>query len=247
MTAGEERMALLMHWDRQYRGCRPIWDSDQPTSELVRTVEEEAITPCRTLELGCGTGTNAVWLAQHGFAVTAIDVSPTAILRARDRATEAHVAVRCLLGDLRDLRPREEPYDFFVDCGCFGAVQLRDSAGYLEALRRLTRPGSMGLVLTGNDHEPEDELGPPVLSEKQLRAYFSECFEIVRLREFRFDAHQGAGKEYLAWSCLLRRPAGEEEPNAAASGSVVATTVSATAEQLELGGQVLGQVCLDER
>ncbi len=198
-------MSLLTHWDRQYQGNRPIWDSDQPTSELLRTVEAERIRPCRTLELGCGTGTNAVWLARQGFAVTAVDISPAAILRARDRAARAHVCVRFLLGDLRQLRPTGGPFDFLVDCGCFGAVQLVDAASYVEALRRVTRPGSVALLLTGNDGEPEDPHGPPVLSGQRLLDIFQEHFDTVHLRAFRFDAHQGAGKRFLGWSCLLCR------------------------------------------
>jgi SAM-dependent methyltransferase len=203
-------MSLTTHWDRQYRRGRPVWDTDQPASELVRTVEVEHIAPCRTLELGCGTGTNAVWLARRGFAVTAIDLSPVALLRARDRAARANVAVRFLLGDLREMRPRGGPYDFVLDCGCFGAVQLGDTPAYLEALRRLTRPGSLCLILAGNDREPEDPRGPPVLSAARLRQEFSELFEVVRLREFRFDADVGDGKRYLGWSCLLRRRESEE-------------------------------------
>jgi len=198
-------MSLVTHWDRQYRQGDPIWDSDRPTSELKRVVLGDRIAPCRAVELGCGTGTNAVWLAQHGFAVAAIDVSPGAVERARGRAEKAGVSVCFLTGDLRDADQLGGPYDFFVDCGCYGAVQLGDRAGYLEAVARLTRPGALGLVLTGNDREPEDEEGPPVLSEGQLRADFGRLFEVLRLRAFRFDAHQGNGKEYLGWSCLVRR------------------------------------------
>jgi SAM-dependent methyltransferase len=201
-------MSLFEHWDRQYRAGRPVWDSDRPSSELVRTVEAEHIRPCRTLELGCGTGANAVWLSLQGFPVTAVDVSPTAILRAGDRAARANVSVSFLLGDLRQMRPAGGPFDLFVDCGCFGAVQLADAVGYVEALRRVTRPGSVGLVLTGNDREPEDTVGPPVLSARRFNDVFGDLFDIVRLREFRFDAHQGAGQRYLGWSCLLRRKGG---------------------------------------
>jgi SAM-dependent methyltransferase len=163
------------------------------------------VRPGRTVELGCGTGANAVWLARQGFAVTAIDISPTAVWRARQRAAAAGVGVRFVCGDLRGARWLGAPFDFFIDCGCYGAMQLTDAAGYLRALRRLTRPGTLGLVLTGNAREPEDEAGPPVLTEGQIRGGFGGPFEVLRLREFRFGADQGNGKEYLGWSCLLRR------------------------------------------
>lgn len=198
-------MSLRTHWDRQYREGRPVWDSDRPTSELVRVVREQSIPRGTTIELGCGTGSNAVWLARQGFTVTAIDMSPEAVHRARQRTWQIGVAVRILRGDLRNLSRRDGPFDFFVDCGCYGAVQLGDAPGYILALERVTRPGSLGLVLTGNDHEPEDEAGPPVLGEARLRKDFGHLFEVQRLREFRFDAHQGNGKRYLGWSLLLRR------------------------------------------
>jgi SAM-dependent methyltransferase len=197
--------SLTTYWDHYYRAGHPIWDSDRPTSELRRVVRQVPIHPCRTVELGCGTGTNAVWLARQGFAVTAIDLSLTAVRRARERAAAAGVVVRFVCGDLRGSRWLGGPFDFFVDCGCYGAMQLTDAAGYLRALRRLTRPGTLGLVLTGNAREPEDEAGPPGLTEGQLRDHFGPLFETLRLREFRFDAGQGNGKEYLGWSCLLRR------------------------------------------
>jgi SAM-dependent methyltransferase len=198
-------MSQVAHWDRQYREGRPVWDSDRPTSELVRVVEAEDVPPCHALELGCGTGSNAVWLAGRGFTVTAIDLSPEAIDRARRRAREAGALVHFLAADLRRLPSSEGPYEFFVDCGCFGAVQRQGARGYLDALARLTRRGSLGLVLTGNDAEPPDGVGPPGLSAEQLHADFEGLFDMLRLRPFRFDAHQGNGKEYLGWSCLLRR------------------------------------------
>jgi SAM-dependent methyltransferase len=215
--------SLTTYWDRYYRAGHPIWDSDRPTSELKRVVRQLPIHPCRTVELGCGTGATAVWLARQGFAVTAIDISPTAIRRARERAAAVGVrqdsnpvgwadrigilshGVRFVCGDLRGARWLGGPFDLFIDCGCYGAMRLTDAAGYLRALRRLTRPGTLGLVLTGNAREPEDEAGPPVLTEGQIRRGFGRLFDILRLREFRFDADQGHGKEYLGWSCLLRR------------------------------------------
>jgi methylase of polypeptide subunit release factors len=76
---------LVAHWDRQYRSL-PVWDTGQPSGELRRVLDRFGIGPGRALELGCGTGMNAVYLALRGFAVTAIDLSPRAIRAARRRA-----------------------------------------------------------------------------------------------------------------------------------------------------------------
>jgi SAM-dependent methyltransferase len=160
------------------------------------------------LELGCGTGASAAWLARQGFDVPALDLSGRAIERARWRADQAGVSVRFLVADV--LSPPSEltgPFDFFFDRGCYHVVRREDAAEYLETLCRLSRPGALGLVLAGNAREPHDP-GPPVVSEEQIRAELGSLFDIVRLREFRFDQVEGDGTRFLGWSCLARRRVG---------------------------------------
>ena len=68
-------------WDALYREGTPSWETGKPSAELIRLVREKAIAPGRTLELGCGTGANAIYLAKSGFEMTAVDSSPTALER----------------------------------------------------------------------------------------------------------------------------------------------------------------------
>src|SRR5438105_1095757 len=92
------------HWEERYTtGEPPPWDTGRVSPELIRRVAEFQIAPCRAVELGCGTGTNSVWLAQQGFDVTAIDISPTALDLARQRAADAGVAVRFVAADVTAL------------------------------------------------------------------------------------------------------------------------------------------------
>lgn len=193
-------------WTAHYESGTPPWETGKPSSELARVIAEENIKPCRVIELGCGSGVNAVWLAQQGFDVTGIDVTPLAIERARQRAAEASVPVRFVVGDVLRLPAEKDPFPFFFDRGCYHAVRQSDARAYVESLARVTAPGAIGLVLTGNAREPSPPgQGPPVVSAEELHAEFEPAFEIVRLREFRFDAHGPAGQSPLAWSCLLRR------------------------------------------
>src|SRR5205807_10254810 len=97
------------------------------------------------------------------------------------------------------------PYDFFFDRGCYHAVRLADPDAYLRTLARVTRPGALGLALLGNDREPEDASGPPVVGEDAIRREWGRLFDIEQLREFRFDPERPGAKRYLGWSCLLRR------------------------------------------
>ena len=190
-------------WDERYQKGDTPWETGQPSSELQRALAEAVIQPCRALELGCGTGASAVWLAQQGFDVTGIDLSKLAIDRARQRANEAGVRVNFLVADVLKAE-LAGPFDFFFDRGCYHVVRREDVAAYLDTLRRLTRPGTLGLVLTGNVREPH-EPGPPVVTEEQIRAELGRILDLVSLRGFRFDQVEADGSRFLGWSCVLRR------------------------------------------
>jgi SAM-dependent methyltransferase len=211
-------------WDERYEKGDTPWETGQPSSELRRVLAEVAIRPCRALELGCGTGASAVWLARQGFDVTALDLSPRAIERARRRAEGAGVRIRFLVADVLD-PPAEPagPFDFFFDRGCYHVVRREDPAGYGETLRRLTRPGALGLVLAGNAREPHQP-GPPTVSEEQLREDFGRLFDVVRLREFRFDQVEADGTRFLGWSCLLRRRAEGARSTGPSTSAIFSTT-----------------------
>jgi methyl halide transferase len=198
-------MSDASSWNDHYRTGQPPWETGAPSTELQRVLTEEHIAPCRAIDLGCGSGINAVWLAQHGFDVTGIDLSPLAIEQARARAAAAGVVVRFEEDDLLGLRGEYEPFPFFFDRGCYHAVRRVDAAAYVRTLQRLTLPGAIGLVLAGNSrsmHKPGE--GPPVVSEEELRAEWEPAFEILKLREFEFDGTPGP-TPFLAWSCLVRR------------------------------------------
>jgi methyl halide transferase len=197
-------MSDLEHWEERYRAGQAPWDTGRPSSELERTVAEERIAPCRAFELGCGTGANAVWLAQQGFDVTAVDISPLAIERARQRAAAAGVNVRFLQADVLNLPDLGAPCRFYFDRGCYHVVRRENADGFVQALERITEPGTVGLILTGNAREPHDP-GPPVVDEATIRRELGRVFDIVRLREFRFDVTPGVDVAFLGWSCLLRR------------------------------------------
>jgi SAM-dependent methyltransferase len=198
-------MADQEHWERRYREGDSPWDTGRPSSELLRVVAQETIRPGPAIELGCGTGVNAVWLAQQGFTVSAIDISPLAIERARERAARAGVAIRFLTADV--LHPPAElvgPFQFFFDRGCYHVVRRESAQQYLATLLRITASGSLGLVLAGNACEPHTP-GPPVVTEEEIRSELGQGFHTQWLREFRFDPPPGMDFQPLAWSCLLRR------------------------------------------
>lgn len=202
---GPEGIRLIERWDTTYRGGRPAsWDTGRVSSDLREGVEEGTLPVGRIIELGCGSGTNAVYLASRGFEVTAVDLAPTALAQAEEKAREAGVEVEWLLADVLDL-PEIEPFDAVYDRGCYHGVRQQAAAEYVESLRRLSRAGTLVLILAGNANEPPPRSGPPRVSEEEIRSDFAADFDILWLRETRFDTAAADRGGAWAWSILLRR------------------------------------------
>lgn len=191
-------------WNDHYRDGHLPWDTGRPSSELERLVSRSAIKPCRALELGCGTGTNCVWLAEQGFEVTGIDVAPLAVERAEERARAAGVNVRFIVADVLEVPDLGLPFAFFFDRGCYHAVRREAPDRYAPAVARHLSPGARGLILAGNAREPHVP-GPPVVTEEQLRDELGMAFRILELHEFRFDEAPGVPVRFLGWSCSVEK------------------------------------------
>ncbi len=199
-----EQTKLEERWDAVYRRDRRApWDTGRPSNELARAIASGIVQPGRAVELGCGTGTNAIYLAQQGFEVTAIDIAPTALKLAEKKADEANVAVHWVQADVLN-PPEMKPFDFVFDRGCYHGVRRQNAAGYVEALSRLSHPGTKVLIVAGNANESRSG-GPPRVGEEEIRHDFAEGFEILSLRETRFDTAERTAKGALAWAILLQK------------------------------------------
>ncbi|MEU8403676.1 class I SAM-dependent methyltransferase [Nonomuraea sp. NPDC048892] len=139
-----------------YSDGKPPWDTGVTPPELVALTEgPRRLPPGRVLELGCGTGTNAVHLARHGWDVTAVDLIDRAVERARAKAAEEGVAVRLLHGDATRLDELDAPgpFDLFFDLSCFCGIPLHRRDAYAAGLTRRAAPGAR-LLMFGYGPEP---------------------------------------------------------------------------------------------
>lgn len=201
----------LPDWNDRYAAQDTPWDSGKPSRELQRLLTQFAVAPCRTLEIGCGTGTNAVYMAQQGFEVTGVDVAPIAIDQAKIKATEAGVAIDFRVVDL--ISPAQAflelpPFDFVFDRGVYHVIRRHALDDLLDTLERVTRPGALYITLAGNANDPSDaEEGPPRVAADELCRELGGIFRLVQLREFSFEeiVIDGQPHDFLAWSAALRR------------------------------------------
>jgi cyclopropane fatty-acyl-phospholipid synthase-like methyltransferase len=91
--------------------------------------------------LGCGTGTNAITLARHGWTVTGVDFSPKAIRAARRKAAQAGLEIDFRVADVQDMQGIAGPYDFALDIGCLHSLQPTNRERYADHLARLLCTG----------------------------------------------------------------------------------------------------------
>ncbi|HVX64461.1 MAG TPA: class I SAM-dependent methyltransferase [Pirellulales bacterium] len=206
MESKPEQADAKARWENRYRMGDTPWDTGRPSAELVAVLDSGAIQPCRALELGCGTGTNAVYLALRDFSVTAVDLSAAAIARAQSRARDEQVVVDFLVDDICNLHAALESFDFVFDRGCYHCARRDNLPGFLATLKRATKPGAKYLLLAGNANEQTEAPGPPRVHEHEIRTELGALFSVDWIRQFRFE-DPGGVEGPLGWSCLLTRRA----------------------------------------
>ncbi|HJV13914.1 MAG TPA: class I SAM-dependent methyltransferase [Propionibacteriaceae bacterium] len=142
---------MKLFYDLWYRFGTPTWVDQSPwagqaQSELVKLFESGELLPSRAIDLGCGEGDNAIFLAQHGFQVTGIDFSRAAINKAKAKAREAGTDVEFLVDDLTRLTHVTGEFDLIVDYGTFDDLSVKDRAAYVDQVIPLAKPGAKFLL-----------------------------------------------------------------------------------------------------
>lgn len=128
-----------------YRFFRMPWEMG-PRKELVKLVEDGRIVPCRAIDLGCGTGSNAIFLAQQGFDVVGVDFAVSAVEKGKQKANHEKVRVQFVVDDLTNLQKTQGTFGFLVDYGTLDDLQPKDRDLYLHNVLRLTHFGSWFLL-----------------------------------------------------------------------------------------------------
>lgn len=132
-------------YERAYRSGKARWDTGITPPEVVDLIEgPDALAPGRALDLGCGTGTNALYLRRHGWDVVGVDFSDLAIDAARTKA-QGLDGVRFVRGDVTRLDHSgiEGPFDLLLDIGCYHSVAVRRRGAYAHGAARVARSGAI--------------------------------------------------------------------------------------------------------
>jgi SAM-dependent methyltransferase len=172
-------------FERAYRRGRTPWDTGITPPEVVEEVS--SMEPGRALDLGCGTGTNVLWLVQRGWSAVGVDFSALAIESARRKADWTSGA-EFVEGDVTRLHELgvEGPFDLVLDIGCFHSVPTRRRDAYVREVVGVARPGARMMIYAfgGWLRWP----GSIATREPEIRRRFGDAFELERVVRGRHPA-----------------------------------------------------------
>lgn len=186
-------------FDSAYVGTPP-WDIGRPQPEVVRLAEAGMIEG-RVLDVGCGTGENALFLAERGLEVVGIDGAPRAIRKARAKARSRSINALFDIGDTLDLPTPQLLFDTVIDSGLFHVFPDEDRRRLRNSLERVIRPGGTYFLMCFSEREPGN-WGPRRVTQAEIRSTFSEGWTVESIHPFQFATNRGAAE---AWRATIRR------------------------------------------
>ncbi len=193
-------------WDKRYDEQDLPWDSGRPDVRLMALLSNWPRFGGRVLDIGCGTGTNAVWLTEQGFEVTGLDISGSAIALARQRSAEKGAECTFLADDFLACSLETGCFSLVFDRGCFHSMDGDEQRRkFVRQAAACLAPGGLWFSLIGNQDQipPTGSKGPPRLSAAKVCAAVEPDFEILRL-EFFWSESTVQPVPLRFWECLMR-------------------------------------------
>ena len=190
-------------WESKYQAASHPWDLGEPTPPLVDFFQQK-IAPSggEMIVLGCGLGQDAVFLAEQGLSVTAVDFAPSAIATTTELASAKGVKLETLEQDIFSLsKTNKGSFDYLFEHTCFCAIAPSRRQDYVGLTADLLRPNGKlyGIFFTHNR-----EGGPPFgITPSEIREFFSPYFELETLTAITNSIPRRQGEEH--WGVFRRK------------------------------------------
>src|SRR5579864_1225912 len=190
-------------FEAAYLEGSPPWDIGRAQPELVSLAQAGRITG-RVIDLGCGTGENALYLATSGLDVVGVDASPEAIRQAREKASRRGIAVTFDIADVLELHDYREDFDTATDSGVFHVFDDDDRRRYERSVRGTLHPGGRLFVLCFSDRQPGD-WGPRRVTQRELRATFADGWQVDSIDQAHMATKLDDAQQVEAWLAAMTR------------------------------------------
>ena len=170
---------------------KPPWDSGISPPELLEFIKTHPTG--KAIDLGCGTGTNVITLAQAGWQVTGVDFASRAINMAKQKLAKENVQASLHIGDITKLNDISTQFDLVLDIGCFHSLTQIGMQDYLNQLDRILAPN--GFWLLYGFCRPTSLQSGPGLAEADIDI-LSSRFNLIS-RQDGFDKRDRASAWFL--------------------------------------------------
>lgn len=188
----------VSQFDAAYR-AKPPWDIDGPQPAFARLLRAGLIHG-RVLDIGCGTGENALHFASGGLDVTGLDASAVAIGQAQAKARQRRLPARFVHGDALQLAALGETFDTVTDSGLLHVLSDHDMQQVIRGLHAVLRPSGHYWLLCFSEHATGP--GPRRLTKQHISTLFSGGWEIKDIQPASFQPVAGRGYEQMTASWL---------------------------------------------
>lgn len=177
----------------------PPWDIGRPQAEFVKVAENGEIHG-RILDVGCGTGENAIFLSQFGTETWGIDSASLAIEKAKQKAKERGARVKFSVADAFRLDELGTKFDTVVDCGLFHIFSDKERSLFTKSLRSTMETKGTYFMLAFSTKEPSGWGGPRRVSEQEIRDVFKGGWKVNYIRDCRLETnlHPNGAKGLLS-------------------------------------------------
>ena len=180
------------------------WNIETPPEALVRLVQDGNVRPCRAIDLGCGAGNYAIYLAGLGFDITGVDNSPTVIKKAEESAKKQGVRCRFIIADLLgDLHEITGTFDFAYDWEFLHHLFPEDRTTYIKNVYNILNPKAPYFSVCFSEDDPQfggtgkyrtTRIGTTLYfsSESEIRDLVSPYFTICELKSIEVKGKSGS-------------------------------------------------------
>jgi 2-polyprenyl-3-methyl-5-hydroxy-6-metoxy-1,4-benzoquinol methylase len=179
-----------------------LWEIGRAQQEMVDLAQSGEIQGS-ILDIGCGSGENALYLAEIGYSVVGIDCSPTAIARAMLKAHERDLKVTFFVFDALHVAKLGLNFDTVIDSGLFEVYSDKDRLFYVENLYQVLNPGGRYYMLCTSERENEP-IGPRKINKRDINSSFGEGWKAIVIRKAKYETNCDKGWCH-AWLATIER------------------------------------------
>jgi SAM-dependent methyltransferase len=192
---------VVSSFDVAYEGS-PTWDIGRPQPAVVRLEEAGSIIGS-VLDVGCGTGENALFLASRGHPVVGVDLARRAIERAETKASDRGLEATFMVRDALRLGELGRTFDTAIDVGLFHTLTDEERPLYARSLRAALDPGGRAFVLCWSERNPWG-VGPRRVTHMEILGTFEQGWAVAPIQEERLEGKLADGSVH-AWLASLTR------------------------------------------